>query len=124
MYMSRVVYSMVQGLKEWQFVEAAKATGVGDWRIVVRHITPHLVPVTIAYSTLGVGVSILLEATLSFLNAGVPQPTASWGSMISSGLTYYRADPPLVLYPGLLLALVVLAFTIVGDGLTRALEAR
>lgn len=124
MYLSRVVYSMVQGLKEWQFVEAARATGVGDWRIVMRHITPHLVPVVIAYSTLGVGVSILLEATLSFLNAGVPQPTSSWGSMISSGLTYYRADPPLILYPGLALALVVLAFTIVGDGLTRALEAR
>ena len=124
MYMSRVVYSMVLGLKEWQFVEAARAVGVGDWRIVVRHITPHLIPVVIAYSTLGVGVSILLEATLSFLNAGVPQPTASWGSMISSGLTYYRADPPLVLYPGLALAVVVLAFTVLGDGLTRALEAR
>ena len=124
MYMSRVVYSMVWSLKEWQFVEAARAAGIGEWRIVVRHITPHLIPVVIAYSTLGVGVSILLEATLSFLNAGVPQPTASWGAMISSGLTYYRADPPLVLYPGILLAVVVLAFTIVGDGLTRALEAR
>ena len=124
MYMSRVVYSMVLGLKEWQFVEAARATGVGDWRIVVRHIMPHLIPVVIAYSTLGVGISILLESTLGFLNAGVPQPTASWGVMISAGLTYYRADPPLVLYPGLILAVVVLAFTVLGDGLTRAIEAR
>jgi len=97
---------------------------VGDWRIVTRHITPHLTPIVIAYATLGVGVSILLEATLSFLNAGVPQPTASWGSMISGGLTYYRADPTLVLYPGLTLAVIVLAFTVLGDGLTRALEAR
>ncbi len=124
MYMARVVYSLVLSLKEWQFVEAARATGVGDWRIVTRHITPHLVPVVVAYSTLGVGVSILLEATLSFLNAGVPQPTASWGAMISGGLTYYRADPTLVLYPGLILAVVVLAFTILGDGITRSVEMR
>lgn len=124
MYMSRVVYSMVQGLKQWQFVEAARATGIGEWRIMLRHVTPHLAPVVIAYATLGVGVSILLEATLSYLSAGVPLPTASWGSMISDGLTYYRGDPALVLYPGLALATVVLCFTLLGDGLTRALEAR
>jgi peptide/nickel transport system permease protein len=124
MYVARVVYSMVQTLKEWEFVAAARAVGVGNWRIIVRHIAPHLVPVVVAYSTLGVGISILLEATLSFLNAGVPQPTASWGAMISAGLTYYRADPPLVLYPGVALAVVVLAFNMLGDGITRALEAR
>jgi peptide/nickel transport system permease protein len=124
MYVARVVYSMVQTLKEWEFVAAARAVGVGNGRIIGRHIAPHLVPVVVAYSTLGVGISILLEATLSFLNAGVPQPTASWGAMISSGLTYYRADPPLVLYPGVALAVVVLAFNLLGDGLTRALQAR
>ncbi|MGH2386571.1 MAG: ABC transporter permease [Chloroflexota bacterium] len=124
MYMARVVYSMVLSLKELQFVEAARAVGVRDWRIVWRHILPHLGPVVISYSTLGIGVSILLEATLSYLNAGVPQPTASWGAMISAGLTYYRADPALVLYPGICLTVVVLAFTLVGDGLTKALQAR
>jgi ABC-type dipeptide/oligopeptide/nickel transport system permease subunit len=124
MYMARVVYSMVQTLKEWEFVSAARAVGVGDLRIVWRHITPHLVPVAIAYATLGVGISILLEATLSFLNAGVPQPTASWGSMIAAGKDYYREDAALMLYPGLTLAIVVLAFTIVGDGISKAVEAR
>lgn len=124
MYMARVVYSMVLTLREWEFVTAARAVGAGDWRIVIRHIAPHLAPVVITYATLGIGVSILLEATLSFLNAGVPQPTASWGAMISSGLTYYRADPTLVLYPGLTLAVVVLAFNVLGDGLNRALEHR
>jgi peptide/nickel transport system permease protein len=124
MYMARVVYSMVLSLKELQFVEAARAVGVRDWRIVWRHILPHLGPVVISYSTLGIGVSILLEATLSYLNAGVPQPTASWGAMINAGLTYYRADPALVLYPGICLTVVVLAFTLVGDGLTKALQAR
>jgi len=124
MYMARVVYSMVLSLKEWQFVEAARAAGVGDWRIVWRHILPHLGPVAITYAMLGVGTSILLEATLSYLNAGVPQPTASWGAMISAGLTYYRVDPALVLYPGLCLAVVVLAFTLVGDGLNKAMRAR
>jgi len=124
MYMARVVFALVQSLKEWEFVQAARSVGIGEWRILIRHIGPHLAPLVIAYSTLGIGVSILLEATLSFLNAGVPQPTASWGAMISSGLTYYRADPPLVLYPGIILAVVVLAFTLLGDGLTRALDAR
>jgi peptide/nickel transport system permease protein len=124
MYMARVVYSMVTGLKEWQFVEAARAVGVGNQRIIWRHILPHLGPVVIANSTLGVGISILLEATLSYLNAGVPQPTASWGAMINAGLSFYRQDPALVLYPGLCLTVVVLAFTLVGDGLTKALQAR
>lgn len=124
MYMARVVYSMVLSLKEWQFVEAARAVGVANRRIVWRHILPHLIPVVIAYSMLGVGISILLEATLSYLNAGVPQPTASWGAMINSGLTYYREDPALVLYPGIALAIVVLAFTLVGDGLTKAVQSR
>jgi peptide/nickel transport system permease protein len=124
MYLARVVYSMVSSLREWQFVEAARALGLGDGRIVWRHLLPHLGPVVIAYSTLGVGVSILLEATLSYLGAGVPQPSASWGAMINAGLTYYQRDPALVLYPGICLAVVVLAFTLVGDGVTRALQAR
>jgi peptide/nickel transport system permease protein len=124
MYMARVTYSMVLSLKEWQFVEAARAVGAGDGRIIWRHILPHLGPVVIAYSTLGIGVSILLEATLSYLNAGVPQPTASWGAMINAGLTYYRQDPALVLYPGLCLTVVVLAFTLVGDGVSTAMRAR
>jgi peptide/nickel transport system permease protein len=124
MYMARVVYSMVVGLKEWQFVEAARAVGVGNQRIIWRHILPHLGPVVIANSTLGIGVCILLEATLSYLNAGVPQPTASWGAMINAGLSFYRQDPALVLYPGLCLTVVVLSFTLVGDGLTKAMQAR
>jgi peptide/nickel transport system permease protein len=124
MYMARVAYGQVLSLKEWEFVTAARSVGIGEWRIMVRHIAPHLTPLVIAYSTLTVGTSILLEATLSFLGAGVPKPTASWGSMISDGLTYYRADPALVLYPGLTIAVVVLAFTLVGDGLTRAIEVR
>ena len=124
MYMARVVYSEVLGLKEREFVAAARAIGCGEFRIIVRHIAPHLIPLVIAYATLGIGTSILLEATLSFVNAGVPQPTASWGSMIASGFTRYQTDPALVLYPGMTLAVVVLAFTLLGDGLTRALDGR
>jgi peptide/nickel transport system permease protein len=124
MVLARVVYGMVSSLKEWQFVEAARASGVGSWRIIWRHILVHLGPVAITYAAFGVGSSILLEATLSFLNAGVPPPTASWGSMIINGMSYYRDDPPLVLYPGLCLAVVVLSFTVVGDGLKKALQTR
>jgi ABC-type dipeptide/oligopeptide/nickel transport system permease subunit len=124
MYMARVVYTQVQTLKELEFVQAARSVGLSETRILVRHITPHLLPLVIAYSSLGIGISILLEATLSYLNAGVPAPTASWGSMIAGGFTSYREDPALVLYPGIVLTLVVLAFTLLGDGLTRALGGR
>lgn len=124
MYMARAVYGMVQSLREWEFVTAARAIGVGDRRILGRHIAPHLLPVLITYATLGIPGSILLEATLSFLNAGVPPPTASWGSMISDAQTYYRVDPALMLFPGLALVVVVLAFTLLGDSLSRVLEAR
>jgi peptide/nickel transport system permease protein len=124
MYMARVVYTQVQTLKELEFVQAARSVGLSETRILSRHIAPHLIPLVIAYATLGIGISILLEATLSYLNAGVPPPTSSWGSMISAGITSYRTDPALVLYPGLVLAVVVLAFTLLGDGLTRALGGR
>src|SRR5205085_11523123 len=80
MYVARVVYSMVQTLKEWEFVAAARAVGVGNWRIIGRHIAPHLVPVVVAYSTLGVGISILLESRLSCLSEGVRQQPCSVGS--------------------------------------------
>lgn len=124
MGMTRVIYGLVQSLKEWEFVTAARAVGVGSWRIMWRHLAPHLAPVVITLMALGVGYSILIEAGLSFLNAGVPLPTASWGSMVGAGVEYYRIDPALVLYPGLVLAIVVLAFTLLGDGLMRALEGR
>jgi peptide/nickel transport system permease protein len=124
MLLARVVYSMVASLKERQYVEAARAVGVGNWRIIWRHILPHLGPIAITYASLGVGSCILLEATLSYLNAGVPPPTASWGSMINSGLSYYRDDPALVLYPGLCIAVVVLSFNVLGDGLNKAMRAR
>jgi ABC-type dipeptide/oligopeptide/nickel transport system permease subunit len=124
MYMARVAYAQVQSLKEWEFVTAARSVGIGEWRILVRHVAPHMIPLVIAYSTLTVGTSILLEATLSFLGAGVPKPTASWGSMIADGIANYRADPALVLYPGIAIAIVVFAFNLLGDGLTRAIEVR
>jgi peptide/nickel transport system permease protein len=105
-------------------VAAARAVGVGNRRILVRHIVPHLAPVVITYAALAIPGAILTEAGLSYLNAGVPPPTASWGSMIADAQTVYRVDPALMLYPGMTLAALVLAFTLLGDGLNRALEAR
>ncbi len=123
-YTARMVYGMVSGLKERDFIAAARAVGVGNRRILVRHIVPHLAPVVITYAALAIPGAILTEAGLSYLNAGVPPPTASWGSMIADAQTVYRVDPALMLYPGLALAALVLAFTLLGDGLNRALEAR
>jgi peptide/nickel transport system permease protein len=124
MYTARMVYGMVSALKEREFIVAARAVGVGNRRILVRHIVPHLAPVVITFAALAIPGAILTEAALSYLNAGVPPPTASWGSMIADAQTVYRIDPALMLYPGLALAVLVLAFSLLGDGLNRALEAR
>ncbi len=119
---ARIVHGQVLTIKEREFVEAARAVGVGQWGIVFRHVLPHLVPVIIVYTTLGIATNVLFEAALSFLGVGVQPPTPSWGAMISDGQTYYRSAPWLVLYPGLAIMLTVLGFSLLGDGLRDALD--
>ncbi|HVC82088.1 MAG TPA: ABC transporter permease [Chloroflexota bacterium] len=119
---ARIVHGQVLTIKEREFVEAALAVGAGQWRIVFRHVLPHLVPVIIVYTTLGIATNVLFEAALSFLGVGVQPPTPSWGAMISDGQNYYRSAPWLVLYPGLAIMLTVLGFSLLGDGLRDALD--
>ncbi len=119
---ARIVHGQVLTIKEREFVEAARAVGAGQWRIVLRHVLPHLVPVIIVYTTLGIATNVLFEAALSFLGVGVQPPTPSWGAMISDGQNYYRSAPWLVLYPGLAIMLTVLGFSLLGDGLRDALD--
>lgn len=119
---ARIIHGQVLGIKEREFVEAARAVGVGHGRILVRHILPHLVPVIIVYTTLGIATNVLFEAALSFLGVGVQPPTPSWGAMISDGQSYYRSAPWLVIYPGLAIMLTVLGFSLLGDGLRDALD--
>ncbi len=119
---ARIVHGQVLSIKEREFVEAAAAVGAGQWRIMFRHVLPHLVPVIVVYTTLGIATNVLFEAALSFLGVGVQPPTPSWGAMISDGQNYYRTAPWLVLYPGLAIMLTVLGFSLLGDGLRDALD--
>jgi peptide/nickel transport system permease protein len=121
-YLSRIVYNMVRALKTREFVVAALSIGVPAWRILLRHILPHLVSIMVVYASLGIASSVMLESTLSYVGIGVQPPTASWGNMINQGQRYYRTAPWLVLFPGALIALSVLAFNLLGDGLRDAVD--
>jgi peptide/nickel transport system permease protein len=121
-YPARVFRSQILSLKEADFVLAARALGVPERRIFVRHVLPHLLPLVTVYFALSMPAVVFAEASLSFLGLGVPPPTPSWGSMIQDGLQYYRAAPWLVLYPGLAITLTVVSFNLVASGLREAMD--
>jgi len=119
---ARIVYSRVIVVRETEFVLAARALGVGQMRILIRHIMPHLISLVLVYATLGIASTVLFEATLSFLGVGIPPPGASWGREISEGLGYYVTDPRLVILPGLAIMVTILAFNLLGDALADAFD--
>lgn len=119
--LARTVYAQVLTIRERDFVEAARALGAGTRRILIAHIAPQVLPVMLVYTTLGVATAVSLESTLSFLGLGIPSTGISWGVMINIGVDYYHSDPPLLLYPAATIVLTVLSFTLVGEGLRRAL---
>lgn len=124
-YIARIVRGQVLSLREKEFVEAARAQGAGDFRIMRRHILPNVVAPIIVYTTLIIPNNIIFEASLSFLGVGVPEKTPSWGRMLSdAGGGIFTAAPWLMLFPGLFLFLTTLAFNLVGDGLRDALDPR
>jgi len=119
---ARVIYTQTRSLVEREFIEAARAVGAAWPRILVVHILPHLVPHIMVWATLGISVTVLLEATLSFLGIGVQPPTPSWGGIIFESQSYFLSAPWLVFFPGVSILLVALAFNVVGDGLRDALD--
>jgi peptide/nickel transport system permease protein len=119
---ARVVYTQTRGLVEKDFIEACRALGASSWRILGRHILPHLVPTMLVWGTLGIATTVLLEATLSFLGVGVRPPTPSWGNIIFENQTYFATAPWLVFFPGAAILLLALAFNLVGDALHDALD--
>lgn len=121
-YPARVFRSQILSLKEADFVLAARSVGVGERRIFLRHVLPHLLPLVTIYFALSMPGVIFAEASLSFLGLGVPPPTPSWGAMIQDGLEYYRAAPWLVLYPGLAITLAVVSLNLVASGLREAMD--
>ena len=123
-YPARIVRGQVLSLREKEFVEAARMTGASDWRIVRSHLLPHLVGQLIVYSTLIVASLVLFEAGLSFLGLGIQEPTASWGNILAQAPQYYLTVPSLMIWPGLAVLLVTLAFNLLGDGLRDAFDPR
>ena len=121
-YLARIIHGRVLSLKSMEFVLAARVIGAGRWRILSRHILPHLISVAVVYATLGVASTVLMEAELSYLGLGIRLPTASWGGMIAEGQAYFRTAPWLILSPGLMLMLTTLGFNLMGDGLRDALD--
>ncbi len=121
---ARLVRAQVLSVKGREFVQAARASGAGHGAILVRHILPQcLAPVLVVY-TLGLGATIMAEASLSFLGLGVQPPSPSWGGMISSGIAFMRTAPWLSFFPGLFLTLTVCSLNLIGDGLRDALNPR
>ena len=120
--MARIVRGQVLSLKQQTFVEAARALGAGDGRIIFRHIVPNTLGPVIVYTTLTVPAVILQEAFLSFLGLGVQPPAASWGTLVSDGARLLALFPWLVIFPGIALSMTLLCFNFLGDGLRDALD--
>jgi peptide/nickel transport system permease protein len=123
-YMARIVRGLVLSLREREFVEASRALGASDARIMFREILPNLTAPILVYATLQIPLNILLEAALSFLGVGIRPPTASWGQMVSSATPIFTTAWWYMVFPGVALLLTVLAFNLLGDGLRDALNPR
>ncbi len=121
---ARLVRAEFLSLREADFVQAAKALGAGDRRIVVRHMIPSAMAPVVVAATLGIADSVVIEAALSYLGFGITPPEASLGNMLTKAQDYFYRDPLLAWYPGITLVLVVLAASFLGDGLRDALDPR
>jgi peptide/nickel transport system permease protein len=121
---ARLVRAQVLAVKEKEFVEAARALGASDWRIVTRHILPNIIQPVIVQAAIGMAGAVLAEATMSFLGLGVPPPTASWGSMLNDSRAHLFDAPHLVLFPAAAVMLAVLSFNFIGDALRDYMDPR
>ncbi len=122
--MVRLVRSSVLFLREQMYVDAARAMGAPVWRILLWHIAPNTMAPIMVQATFVFALAIITEANLSFLGAGVPPRTPTWGNIMGQGRTFLTIAPWIVIFPGVLLALTVMAINLVGDGLRDALDPR
>ena len=121
---ARLVRGQVLRARELEFVQAARALGASTPRILVRHVIPTTLPAVTVQATLGMGGAILAEASLSFLGLGVQPPTPSWGTMLNYGRIHLLDAPHLTIFPGLAIAVLVLGFNFLGDGLRDVLDPK
>lgn len=121
---ARLVRGQVLSLRHQDFVEAARALGVSETRIILRHLLPNALAPVIVAATLAVGGAILGESALSFLGLGIAPPTPSWGNMLQRAQEYIWNAPHLAIFPGVFIFMTVLSFNFLGDGLRDALDPR
>jgi peptide/nickel transport system permease protein len=124
MPVARLLRSGVLQAKQTEYVEAARAVGAGDLRILTRHVLPNAVQPVVVFAAIFVGTAVLSEAALSFLGAGITEPTAAWGLMMAQGKDFIFTSPHLLFFPGAAIFVTVTAFVFVGDGLRDALDPR
>jgi peptide/nickel transport system permease protein len=121
---ARLVRAQVMAVREREFVEAARALGASDLRILTRHILPNILQPLIVQAAVGMAGAVLAEATLSFLGLGIPAPAASWGSMLNDARSHLFDSPHMVIFPALAVMLAVLSFNFIGDALRDYLDPR
>ncbi|RXH56540.1 Dipeptide transport system permease protein DppC [Granulicella sibirica] len=121
---ARLIRAQVMAVKEREFVEAARALGASDIRLLVRHIFPNILQPLIVQAAIGMAAAVLAEATLSFLGLGIPAPAASWGAMLNDGRSHLFESPHLVFFPAMAVMLSVLSFNFIGDALRDYLDPR
>jgi len=124
MYLARIVRANYLGLKEREFITAARCLGTRNWFIIFRHILPNTVAPIVVAATLGVASAIISEAYISFLGLGVQPPTATWGNMLDQAYHHLDTEPWMWFFPGMLIVLTVLSINFLGDGLRDALDPR
>jgi peptide/nickel transport system permease protein len=123
-YLGKPIRGEVLRLRQQDFVDAARVQGMSPWRIMLTELLPNTASTIVVFVPMMLAYSILLEAYLSFLGAGVQPPNASWGTLISDGINYIEAVPTLALIPGAMLVLTVLSINVLGDGVRDALDPR
>lgn len=121
---ARVMRGQVLKVREYDYVAAARALGASNMRILFTHILPNAIQPLIVQASLGMAGAVLSEASLSFLGLGIPPPAPSWGTMVEEARQFFSSSPHVLLFPGLAIALTVLAFNFIGDGLREYLDPK
>lgn len=121
---ARVMRANVMSIKEMQYIEAARAMGTNNFRIILKHVIPNTLAPVIVQSTIGVAGAILSAAGLGFIGLGIQPPNPEWGSMLSAGRHFIRDYPHLTMYPGLAIMITILSLNLLGDGLRDVLDPK
>jgi len=124
MYLARLVRSEFLVIREMEYVQAARAAGVGGWRMVWRHMLPNAIAAIIVNVTFAIAVAMYVEAALDFLGFGLSPDVATWGNMLAQSEQYIAVNPLLTVAPGVLLTVAILAVNFIGDGLRDAFDPR